>query len=124
MSSNNPKLDLYKRTYLYALRVIKFVEKLPKDPASQIIGNQLLRSGTSVAANLIEAKAASSKKDYINFYQHALKSANESNLWIGLLRDVKKAVTIDAESLKETFEIASILASSVLTMKGKRRDNF
>jgi len=122
MTFNNPKQDLYKRAYLYALKVIKFVEKLPKDSASQIIGNQLIRSGTSVSANLVEAKSASSKKDYINFYQHALKSANESKLWIGLLRDTGKAIKQEAEELlKETIEIANILTSSILTMKGKKK---
>ena len=121
MDSNNLKQDLYKRTYVYALKVIRFVEKLQKDSASQIMGNQLLRSGTSAAANLIEAKSASSKKDYINFYQHSLKSANESKLWIGLLKDSGRANKTEAECLlKETIEIANILASSVLTMKGKK----
>jgi len=115
------KQDFYKRSYIYALKVIKFVEKLRNDSASQIMGKQLLRSGTSVSANLVEAKSASSKKDYINFYQHSLKSANESKLWIGLLRDANKAEEKDAEELlKETNEIANILASSILTMKGKR----
>ena len=123
MNRNNLKQDLYKRAYLYALRVIKFVEKLPRDSTSQIIGNQLLRSGTSLSANLIEAKSASSKKDYINFYQYALKSANESKLWIGLLRDTGKINKKEAEDLlKETIEFAKILASSILTLKGKRRE--
>jgi four helix bundle protein len=121
MDSDNLKQDLYKRTYIYALKVIKFVEKLPKDSASQIMGRQLLRSGTSVSANLIEAKSASSKKDYINFYHHSLKSANESKLWIGLLRDSGRVERGESESLlKETIEIANILASSILTMKGKK----
>lgn len=102
--------------------MIKFVERVPKDSASQIIGNQLVRSGTSVSANLVEAKAASSKRDYINFYQHALKSANESKLWIGLLRDANKADKKEAdELLKETIEVANILAASTLTMKGKNK---
>jgi four helix bundle protein len=117
---NNPKQDLYRRTYLYALKVIKFVE-LSEDSIVQTIGNQLLRSGTSVSANLIEAKSASSKKDYINFYQHTLKSANESKLWIELLRDINKVDKKEAEELlKETSEIVNILASSILTMKGKK----
>ena len=121
MDLNNPKQDLYKRTYFYALEIIKFIDKLPKDSAGHIMGNQLLRSGTSVSANLIEARAASSKKDYINFYHYALKSANESKLWLGLLRDAGRADKKTAdELLQETVEIANILASSILTMKGKK----
>lgn len=115
---NDFKNDFNKRIYKYALDVIKFVDKLPKNTASRIMAKQLIRSGTSVSANIIEARAASSKKDYINFYLHALKSANESKLWIGLLRDSGKIIEVDANKLlNETIEIAKILGASVVTMK-------
>ena len=121
MENNDFKKEFYRRLYKYALKIVKFVEKLPRDQVSKIIGGQLLRSGTSVTSNTIEAKSASSKKDYINYYRTALKSANESKLWICLLRDTKKADEKEAEELlKETTEIANILASSILTMKGKK----
>ena len=68
----NFKLEMYQRVYRYALSVVKFIKKLPNNFDSQVLAKQLLRSGTSVAANLIEAKSASSKKDYINFYQYSL----------------------------------------------------
>ncbi len=113
--------NLNKRTYIFALKIIKFVENLPKDSSSQIMGRQLLRSGTSVPANIIEAHSASSKRDFINFYNHSLKSANESKLWIALLRDANKIERKEAETLiQETSEIAKMIASSILTMKGKR----
>ena len=115
---DNFKDEFNKRIYKYALDVIKFVDKLPKDTTSQVMAKQLIRSGTSVSANIIEAKAASSKKDYINFYLHALKSANESKLWIGLMRDSGKSAGVDANKLlDETTEIAKILGASVITMK-------
>lgn len=116
--NNSFKDNFNKRIYKYALDVIKFVDKLPKDTTSQTMAKQLIRSGTSVSANIIEAKAASSKKDYINFYLHALKSANESKLWIGLVRDSGKIIETDANKLlNETTEIAKILGASVVTMK-------
>ena len=74
----NKVYDLKKRSYIYSLDVIKFLECLPKDYIAQTIGKQLLRSATSVGANIVEAQAASSKKDFANFYNHALKSSNES----------------------------------------------
>jgi four helix bundle protein len=118
MSKQNFKEEFNKRIYKYALDIIKFVEKLPKDIASQVLAKQLMRSGTSVSANIIEAKSASSKKDYVNFYTHALKSANESKLWIGLIRDTKKVSKNDADVLlKENIEIANILGKSIITMK-------
>ena len=85
------------------------------------MGKQLMRSGTSILANYIEANSASSKKDFINFFTHSLKSANESKVWLTLLRDTSKG---DQKELKwlldELVEIANILASSILTLKGKK----
>ena len=124
MQSSDFKNEFNKRIYKYALDIIKFVDKLPKDTTSQVMARQLIRSGTSVSANIIEAKAASSKKDYINFYLHALKSANESKLWIGLTRDSGKSTEIDANKLlDETTEIAKILGASVVTMKKNNKEN-
>ncbi len=106
-----------KRFYDYSLGVVRFVSKLPNDTASRELGKQLVRSGTSVAANVTEARAASSRKDYINFYTHALKSANESTFWLALLCDSNPSIK-DADKLKqESREIANILGASVRTMK-------
>jgi len=112
------RADLYKRLYDYALEIVGYIDSLPKDSTTQTIGKQLLRSGTSVTANVIEAGSASSKKDYINFFTHALKSANESKFWISLLMDSGKSKSKNANILlKETGEIANILGASIKTMK-------
>ena len=119
---SNYKNQFYQRIYKYGLDIIQLIEYSRKDQISKILGDQLLRSGTSVVVNIIEAKAASSKKDYINFYHYALKSANETKLWICYLRDAKKIDKEKAEKiLKETIEIANILAASAITMKNKRK---
>lgn len=115
------KEEFKRRIYVYSLEIIKFVDELPKDRSSEIIGNQLLRSATSIGANIVEAGAASTRKDYTNFFNYALKSSNETKFWLGLLRDSGKAdKNIANKHLKETTEIANILASSILTLKGKR----
>ena len=57
------------------------------EQTSRIISDQLLRSATSIGANVIEAQAASSRKDSTNFFNYALKAANECKFWLGLLRD-------------------------------------
>jgi four helix bundle protein len=109
------------RVYRFALEVIGFVEQLPKGQVSTVIGDQLLRSATSIGANIIEAKSASSNKDYINFFTHALKSANETKFWLGLLRDSGKAERETTDRLlKEVTELSNILATSILTLKGKK----
>lgn len=117
------KIDLKKRTYLYALEIIKFIDALPKnDFSAQIIAKQLIRSATSIGANVIEAQAGSTKRDFTNFFSYALKSANESKFWLGLLRDSKKGDENKINILlKETNEISNILGSSILTLKGKRK---
>jgi|SRR4030042_1736011 len=109
------------RVYRFVLEVIGFVEQLPKGHVSNVIGGQLLRSATSIGANVIEAKSASSNKDYINFFTHALKSANETKFWLGLLRDSSKAEREATDRLlKEVTELSNILATSILTLKGKK----
>ena len=115
------KMEVKKRIYNWVLRLIKFIDRLPKDSVCHIMGKQLLRSGTSVLANYIEANSASSKKDFINFFTHSLKSANESKVWLCLLRDTGKGERKELEwLLKELIEISNIIAAGILTLKGKR----
>ncbi|MDD3102475.1 MAG: four helix bundle protein, partial [Patescibacteria group bacterium] len=103
----NFKNEFKKRLYNWVLRLIKFIDKLPKDSVCNVLGKQLLRSGTSILANYIEANSASSKKDFINFFTHSLKSANESKVWLTLLRDTDKGDKNELQwSLKELIEIA------------------
>ena len=82
MQNDNAKFknEFKKRLYNWALRLIKFIDNLPKDSVCNVLGKQLLRSGTSILANYIEANSASSRKDFINFFTHSLKSANESKM--------------------------------------------
>lgn len=115
------KIEFKKRLYNFVLRLIKFIDKLQKSNVNDIIAKQLLRSGTSILANYVEANSASSKKDFINFFTHSLKSANESKVWLTLLRDTHKGNQKELNwLLKELIEIANVLASSILTLKGKR----
>jgi len=109
------------RVYKFALNVIGFVDKLSAEQTSRIVSDQLLRSTTSIGANVIEAQAASSRKDYTNFFSYALKSANECKFWLGLLRDSGRGDKDTVNKLlKEATEIANILATSILTLKGRK----
>ena len=116
------KTDLKTRSYKYALSIINFIDKLSKDMSTQTIAKQLLRSATSVGANIIEAQASPSRRDFANFFSHSLKSANESRYWLELLRDANKTDKGVIEPLvQETKEIANILGSSILTLRGKNK---
>ena len=125
MENNNskPKIELKKRAYIYALNIIKLFDNLNKnDFAVQVIAKQLLRSATSIGANIIEAQAGSTKKDFTNFFNYSLKSANESKFWLGLLRDSKKGNQDEINKLlQETIELSNILGSSIMTLKGKKK---
>ena len=115
------KENFKQRLYNFALKLIEFLDKLPNDNVSRRIGDQLLRSGTSVLGNYIEGQSASSKKDFTNFFVTSLKSANESKVWFKLLSDAKRVKTEETTwFLKELEEISNIFASSVLTLKGKK----
>jgi len=75
------------RIYQYIINLIKFLGAIPNDLITVEIKKQLLRSGTSIGANYFEAEAASSKKDFQNFFRIALKSANESKFWLVILKN-------------------------------------
>lgn len=123
MQNQNSKVktELKRRAYQYSIKIIEFLDTLPNDLSTSVITRQLLRSATSVGANIVEAKGASSKRDFTNFFSYSLKSANESLYWLGLLRDAKKINGSELEYLlSETQELANILGSSILTLKGKR----
>lgn len=111
-----------KKIYDWVIRLIKLIDDLPKGSASNsVIGKQLLRSGTSVLANYIEAKSASSKKDFTNFFNHSLKSANESKVWLALLRDTSKGDKAEINWLLDTLiDVSKILARSIITLRQKK----
>ncbi len=84
--------DLKYRSYGFSLDVIDLLELLPKNYIYQTIGKQLLRSATSVGANIIEAQAGRTRKDFANFYQIVLKSANETKYWLSILKEKIKTI--------------------------------
>lgn len=120
--NKSAKLEVKVRAFYLSIKVIQFVEKLPQKTSSRIISDQLIRSITSIGANIVEAKASSSKKEFLNYFQIALKSSNESKYWLAMLRELfPKYENIINEFLKETEEISKIIGVSVLTLKGKTK---
>ena len=114
--------DISKRLYDFALKIVLLVRNLPKELATYEIGKQLLRSGTSIAANHEEARGGFSKDDFIYKINTAFKEARETNLWLRLLRDsgiVKEEQVKDL--INESKEIRNILGASVKTAKTNNR---
>lgn len=117
------KKEFIRRLIRFSVNTIKFAEKLRKDRNMWSIADQLIRCVTSVGANVVEAKASSSKRDYIRFFEIALKSANESKYWFMVIIESVGMDKIKEEAralLKESDEISRIIGSSVLTLKGKK----
>lgn len=86
---DNKAKDIKERAYSFSLKIISLVKEFPPNTIYRIFGDQLLRSATSIGANLIEAKGSSSRKDFARFYEIALKSSNETLYWLYLFKDSK-----------------------------------
>jgi four helix bundle protein len=110
--------ELKIRTKQLGLRIIRLIEALPPSKAANVIGNQLLRSGTSVGANYWAACRARSKPDFISKACIAIEEADESLYWMELLAEAgilpKERL---AALMKETDEIVAILTASVKTAR-------
>jgi four helix bundle protein len=118
LKSNNVKI----RAYKLSLEMIKFINSLPDKKTFWSIGDQLLCSCTSIGANIIEAQSSSSRKEFIKYYEIALKSSNETKYWLCLLRDSYQDLSQKCkELLQEVIEVSNMLGSSILTLKGKNR---
>ena len=124
IEENNRKEEFKRRIKAYIIRLVNFLSSLPRGPVIKEILSQLMRSGTSIGANYYEASAASSKKDFQNYFNHSLKSANETKFWLSVLIDTKLVPSdLSADAvwlLQESTELANIFAASILTMKGKK----
>jgi len=116
----NAKADLADRTKLYARRIIRLVYALPKNTVAQVLGTQVLRSGTSVGANYREASRARSRAELIAKMGDCLKELSESEYWLELLSEEK---IVPAEKLSpllaETRELTAIFVTSIKTARSR-----
>lgn len=111
---------IVERTYNFALNIIRLVDRLPKNRTTEVIGRQLLKSGTSIGANVEEAQSGYSRSDFTNKMNIAQKEARETHYWLRLLRDSKQVREDAIDSLLEESEALSrILFAIVKTSKGK-----
>lgn len=104
------------RTFQFALDTIKLYLQMV-EKKEYVLSKQLLRSGTSIGANVEEAIAGQSKKDFLSKMNISLKESRETNYWIRLLKE-SKLVDLDYEpNLKESQEIMNIISAIVKTTK-------
>jgi len=106
------------RTFKFAVNIIELVSKLPRSFSGNAISNQIVRSGTSIGANVEEAQNSASKKEFIHGMTIALKEARETYYWLRLIEE--SGTLSGLSSLKsENLEIIKILTSSVKKAKIK-----
>jgi len=111
--------DITERTFEFAVRVVKLCQFLEKQPGvPQTLAKQLLRSGTSIAANVEEARAGQSKADFIHKNAIALKEARETHYWLRLLiaTEIISSNKLN-ELLQESEELKRILGAIIVTSK-------
>lgn len=113
--------ELLLRTKFFALRVMRLVDSLPNTPTARAIGNQLVRSGTSVSANYRAACRGRSKAEFIAKLGTVEEEADESAHWMELIIEggmVEEKLVNDLH--KEAIEITAIMAASKKTARGRK----
>ena len=115
--------DLKERTRRFALRIIRLYTSLPRTTEAQVIGKQVLRSGTSVGAHYREAQRAKSDADFISKIEGGLQELDETAYWLELLVE---ASIVPADKLPpllaETDELIAIFVTIVTKVKKRRKD--
>jgi len=108
--------ELKERTKQFALRVMRLVDALPKTAAGRALGNQLIRSGTSVGANYRAACRGRSKAEFIAKIGTVVEEADESKFWLELIMDGELVQRSRVEALwKEADELTAIFVASAKT---------
>ena len=113
------KFDLKDRFVDYSVRIIKVSESLPNTRTGRHVCSQILRSGTSPAANYAEAQSAESKADFTHKLKVALKELRETEIWLKIIikSELIQPMTKLAPLVQETDELISILYKSIETAK-------
>jgi four helix bundle protein len=124
----NKKIDIHDRLLAFAVRIVRFCKILAKNPDNRVIADQMISSGTSVGANMQEADAAASKKDFINKVNISKKEIQETNYW---LKVITGAELVNNENdkrelnllLSESEELKRIIGAILFRAKENEYNN-
>lgn len=116
------KQQFKKRCFNFSLSILRVSELLREKRLNWPLLDQLVRSGTSIGANIVEGGNSTSKKEFINYFQIALKSASESLYWLSLLKEIN----IDHEQrinnlIQECTEIKKLISTIILNTKNNSK---
>lgn len=118
--SQDFKQEFKKRCFLFSLTVIRIEDTLGNKRSTRIIFDQLLRSAMSIGANVVEGGNSASKREFINFFQIALKSSSETLYWLALLREIQSEKSFDT-LIMECTEIKKMLTSIIMNTKSNSK---
>ena len=111
---------ILKKSYDFALRIVKAYKFLTDERKEFVLSKQLLRSGTSIGANIEEAVAAGSKADFVHKLNISAKEARETSYWLRLLKDSQYLPEAAFLSIhEECIKIRKILSSILITLRSK-----
>jgi four helix bundle protein len=115
--------NIAERTFAFAVSIVHFCKVLDAKPGiNRTLGQQLLRAGTSIGANLEEAQAAQSSADFVSKCSISLKEARETVYWLRLLQASGQCTIDDIRHLtREADEISRVLGAIVVRTKNRRR---
>jgi four helix bundle protein len=112
--------EIQERSYAFAVRVVKLSRELGKGSTNRVLTSQLLRSGTSIGANVEEAIGGQSRKDFLSKLRIARKESRESHYWLRLLGDAEVGPRARLEEItSECEQITKILTAIILTTESK-----
>jgi four helix bundle protein len=121
MTEPMSEADLKKRTKAFALRILKLVDALPKTTAGRALASQIVRSGTSIAANYRAACRAKSPADFISKMGNVEEEADETLLWLELLEESGLVSPAKLTAIKEEAdELTAITVGSIKTARRNR----
>ena len=115
-------VNITERTFKFAIDIVNLAEELNQGPSpARMLSSQVLRSGTSIGANVEEGQAAESKADFIHKYNIALKEARETRYWLKLLSvsNIEKKADLDS-LITESDEVCRIIAQIIINARKRR----
>ena len=116
---------VHEKSLAFAVRCVKFYNYIVSNRNEYILSKQLLRSGTSIGANVRESKNAQSKADFINKMNIALKEADETQYWLEVMKLSETITEEEYTSLnKDVSELIAMLTSIIVSVKKKDQYNF
>ena len=112
------------KAYAFALQIVKAYKVLVNEKKEYVLSKQLLKSGTSIGANINEAISGQSKRDFVHKLNIALKEARETNYWLNLLKDGEYINLVEFENLSNKCnELVKMLPGIIITTKERYFNN-